>query len=300
MSPSAPFDARRVRAHRARAAPAFGAHAFLHARAAEDLAERLEAVNRTFGSSLAIGAPRVFAATLAERPALAARVGALFGMDVAPGLVAPPLGVVADPEHLPFAEDRFGLIISTLALHWVNDLPGALVQARRALKPDGLFLAAFLGGRTLGELRACLLAAEIEIRGGASPRVSPFADAYDIAHLLQRAGFALPVADSDTVTVWYEEPLRLLKDLRAVGETNALVESGLPLTRAILSRTMALYRDRFAGAEGRVAATFEIITATGWRPHESQQQPLKPGSARVRLADALGVKEQGAGEKAGG
>jgi SAM-dependent methyltransferase len=208
--------------------------------------------------------------------------------------------VVADPEHLPFAEDRFGLIISTLALHWVNDLPGALVQARRALKPDGLFLAAFLGGRTLGELRACLLAAEIEIRGGASPRVSPFADAYDIAHLLQRAGFALPVADSDTVTVWYEEPLRLLKDLRAVGETNALVESGLPLTRAILSRTMALYRDRFAGAEGRVAATFEIITATGWRPHESQQQPLKPGSARVRLADALGVKEQGAGEKAGG
>ncbi len=294
----APFDPHRVRAHRARAARGFAENAFLAARTAEELAERLEIVNRNFGPTLAIGAPALFRAALQTRPALAARIGPLFEMDAAGALVEPP-GVAADAEHLPFADQSFGLIVSTLTLHWANDLPGALVQARRALKPDGLFLATMFGGRTLYELRQCLLAAEAELSGGAALRVAPFADAPDFGRLLQRAGFALPVADSDTTIVRYENPLRLLADLRAAGETAALAGSVTPLTRKVLFRAMALYRARFAGADGRVPATFETITATGWAPHESQQKPLKPGSANTRLADALGAQEQSAGEKPG-
>jgi SAM-dependent methyltransferase len=296
--PRAPFDAARVRAHRRRAASGFPDAAFIAARTAQDLAERLEAVNRVFGRSLSIGAPALFRAALETRPALAERLGPLIEMDTVATLVGPPLGVVGDGENLSFAEGRFGLIVSNLVLHWANDLPGALVQARRALAPDGLFIAAMLGGRSLQELRACLLDAELEIRGGAGPRVSPFADAPDIGRLLQRAGFALPVADSDVITARYEDPLRLLADLRAMGETSAFAAGdGKPLTRAILFRAMALYRERHGGPDGRVAATFEIVTATGWAPHESQQKPLKPGSAKTRLAEALGVKEQSAGEK---
>jgi SAM-dependent methyltransferase len=222
-------------------------------------------------------------------------MGPVFGMDAAPGLVSAP-GVVGDPEQLPFAEQSFGLIVSILNLHWANDLPGALVQARRALKPDGLFLATMFGGRTLSELRHVLLAAESEA-GGAGLRVAPFADAPDMGGLLQRAGFALPVADSDVTNVRYENPLRLLADLRAAGETSALAGATPPLNRAALFRAMALYRDQFGGADGRVPATFEMITATGWAPHASQQKPLRPGSAKTRLADALGVQEQSAGEK---
>ena len=294
--PHAPFAARRVRAHRQRAARGFIENAFVAARAAEDLAERLEAVNRSFGPTLAIGAPALFRDALEARPALKARIGPLFEMDNVAALTG---GVAAESEHLPFAEQSFGLIVSNLVLHWTNDLPGAFVQARRALKPDGLFVAALLGGRSLHELRDSLLAAEIEVRGGAGPRVSPTADAPDIGRLLQRAGFALPVADSDTIAVRYENPLRLLTDLRAMGETNALAAAEKPLTRAVLFRALEIYRERFGGADGRVAATFEIVTATGWAPHESQQKPLRPGSAKASLAEALGVKEQSAGEKAG-
>jgi SAM-dependent methyltransferase len=294
--PHAPFDPRRVRAHRARAAKDFTASAFLAMRAASDLAERLEIVNRSFGLTLAIGAPDLFRVAVTERPALAERVGAIVGMDSVATLAR---DVAADAEALPFVDGQFGLIVSNLTLHWANDLPGALVQARRALRPDGLFIASLLGGRSLSELRECLLAAELDLRGGAGPRVSPTIDAPDLGRLLQRAGFALPVADSDTVMVRYENPLRLLSDLRAMGETNALTAAERPLTRAIVFRAMELYRERFGGDDGRVRATFEIVTATGWAPHESQQKPLRPGSAKTRLADALGVKEQNAGEKAG-
>lgn len=295
--PHAPFNPARVRAHRARAARDLEREAFLAAHAAEDLADRLDAVNRDFGPTLAIGAPRLFLAALAARPKLAARVGPVFQMDLSGALVSPPLGVVAGAENLPFAAQSFGLIVSTLSLHWANDLPGAFVQARHALRPDGLFLANLFGGRTLTELRQCLLAAEAELTGGAAARVAPFADAPDIGRLLQRAGFALPVADSDTTSVRYENPLRLLADLRAAGETAALAGPVRPLSRAVLFRTMDIYRERFGGADGRATGTFEVITATGWAPHESQQKPLRPGSAKARLADALGATEQSAGEK---
>ncbi|HRO03438.1 MAG TPA: methyltransferase domain-containing protein, partial [Terricaulis sp.] len=210
-------------------------------------------------------------------------------------------GAQLDPEALPFAEASFDLIVSPLALHSVNDLPGALIQLRRALKPDGLLLAALFGGATLNELRLSLIEAEIELTGGAGPRVAPFADLQDLTHLMQRAGFALPAGDRDVVKVRYAEPMRLLADLRAMGETAALSErSPRGLSRRILARTFEIYAARFSDPDGRVRATFEIINLAGWAPHESQQKPLKPGSAKTRLADALGVKEQDAGDKAGG
>jgi SAM-dependent methyltransferase len=179
-----------------------------------------------------------------------------------------------------------------LSLHWTNDLVGALVQIRRALKPDGLFIGALFGGQTLTELRQSLLAAEAELSDGAGLRVSPFADGFDAAGLLQRAGFALPVSDIDRLTVRYDHPLKLMADLRAMGETNALTDRARkPLSRRVLARASEIYQDRFGLADGRIPATFEIVTATGWAPHASQQQPLRPGSAKMRLADALGVVE---------
>jgi SAM-dependent methyltransferase len=295
MDPAAPFDPLRVRAHRARAR-----EDVLVSRAAEDLAGRLDGVNRSFGFALAQGGARAFAGAVAARPELAARMGLAAAMDSAPGRVAAPFGLAADPERLPFADGAFDLIVSILMLHWANDLPGALIQLRRALKPDGLLLAAFFGGRTLHELREALLTAESETFGGAGPRVAPFADLIDCGHLLQRAGFALPVVDLDAITVRYAHPLALIADLRAMGETSALTERpGRQLTRAALARMIAYYQEHFSEPDGRVRATFEIITLTGWAPHESQQQPLKPGSAKARLADALGVKERSAGEKPG-
>ena len=232
--------------------------------------------------------------------AAAERIGLLIETDLSEPMLRgrPGPRVVADEERLPFASASLDLVVSALALHWTNDLPGALSQIRRALKPDGLFLGAILGGSTLNELRWALTQAEVEVTGGAGPRVSPFAGAYDGASLLQRAGFALPVTDTDVATVRYEHPMRLLQDLRAMGETNVLAErSRRPLSRAVLTRACALYAERFSDADGRVRATFEIVTLTGWAPHASQQQPLKPGSARARLADVLKTKEIGAGEK---
>jgi len=286
------FDARRVRRHRARAAASPHDAAFLREAVADDLADRLEGVNRTFGRVLVIGGAREFRAALAMRPALKAKIDWIVAAD----WHGAGETVEIDPEHLPFAESRFDLVVSILALHWVNDLPGALIQIRRALKPDGLFLGTVFGGRTLHELREALITAESEIRGGAALRVAPLPDALDMAGLLQRAGFALPVADRDTTMVRYGDPLHLLRDLRAMGETSALADRAPPLTRAILFRTMEMYAARFA-IDGRMPATFELITATGWSPHESQQKPLAPGSAKMRLADALGVKEESAGEK---
>jgi SAM-dependent methyltransferase len=209
--------------------------------------------------------------------------------------------VVADEEGLPFANASFDLIISALSLHWVNDLPGALIQIRRALKPDGLFIGAAFGGRTLQELRQSLLAAEEEVRGGAAQRISPSLDVVDGAGLMQRAGFAMPVADGDIVTVRYRDPMRLLADLKGMGETAAFAETGRPpLSRAMLARTMEIYCARFSDADGRCRATFEIVTLSGWAPAPAQPKPLRPGSAKVRLADALGVTEHSSGDKAPG
>jgi SAM-dependent methyltransferase len=302
-SPPRIFD-RDLHARRlTRAAKSFTSADFLKRRAADDLVERLEAINRRFEIAADLGArDGAFFRALADSPA-AGKIGLLVQSDLSLAMLMGANGarVVADEEQLPFAPGRFDLVVSSLALHWVNDLVGALIQIRLALAPDGLFLGAMLGGSTLTELRGALLAAEADLRGGAGPRISPFADAADGAALLQRAGFALPVIDTDVVTVRYQHPLRLLADLRAMGETSALIERPRqPLTRAVLARACAIYQERHAGPDGRVPATFEILTLTGWAPHPDQQRPLRPGSAKARLADALGVVERPAGEKAGG
>jgi SAM-dependent methyltransferase len=205
-----------------------------------------------------------------------------------------------DDESLPVAAGTLDLVVSALALQFVNDLPGALVQVRRALKPDGLLLAALLGGDTLTELRQAFAAAESEVEGGISPRIAPFADIRDLGGLLQRAGFALPVVDSERITVRYDTVFALMHDLRRMGATNALNERRRqPLRRATLMRMAEIYGERFGDPDGRLRATFEVIWLSGWAPHESQQKPLKPGSARARLADALGAEEIPAGEKPG-
>jgi len=284
-----PFEPRLVRQRKRRARATFRNAAFLHERVAADLADRLEAIPRPFPRVLALGGGGLFSEQVRARPELSARIGAILETDLD----------FIDPEHLPFAPGSFELIVSPLALHWINDLPGALIQLRLALKPDGLLLASLFGGETLHELRLSLIEAESELTGGAGPRVSPFADLQDVAGLLQRAGFALPAADRDVVTVRYAEPMRLLADLRAMGETSALRErSPRALSRRILARAFDIYSERYSEA-GRVRATFEILTATGWSPHESQQKPLKPGSAKMRLAEALKTEEKSAGEKPG-
>ncbi|MEQ1811194.1 MAG: methyltransferase domain-containing protein [Terricaulis sp.] len=285
-----PFEPRLVRQRKRRARARFRDASFLHERVAADLADRLEAIPRQFQRVLALGDGGLFSEEVRARPELSARIGSILETDLD----------FVDPEHLPFAPGSFELIVSPLALHWINDLPGALIQLRFALKPDGLLLASLFGGETLSELRLSLIEAESELTGGAGPRISPFADLHDIAGLLQRAGYALPAADRDVVTVRYGEPMRLLADLRAMGETSALRERNpRALSRRILARAFDIYRERYADEDNRVRATFEILTATGWSPHESQQKPLKPGSAKTRLADALKTKEQSAGEKPG-
>ncbi|MEX1306287.1 MAG: methyltransferase domain-containing protein [Rhodovibrionaceae bacterium] len=299
-APQLIFDRRAVRRHRERAAAGWEAHDFLVREAAERLAERLPDIKRAFPLALDLGC---HGGEL--RRALAGRGGieTLIQSDPAAAFATRAAGggpaVVAEEDLLPFAAGRFDLVLSSLSLHWVNDLPGALLQIRQALKPDGLLLASLLGGDTLWELRRSLMRAEAELSGGASPRVSPFVELRDAAGLLQRAGFALPVADVDRITVSYPDPLALLRELRAMGESNALAERprGVP-PRELLPRAAALYMEEFAGEDGRVPATFELVTLTAWSPHESQPQPLRPGSAEARLAEALGTEEKPAGDKA--
>lgn len=278
---------------------------FLHDDVARAVIERVSAIKRVFPTTVALGGGDALARAWARDPAARAQMPWLVAADLAPraqpdaAADADALRIVADEERSPFADGALAFIASVLSLHAVNDLPGALVQIRRALKPDGLFIGALFGGATLTELRASLLAAEAET-GGAGMRVAPFADALDLAGLLQRAGFALPVSDVDRLTVRYATPLELLRDLRAMGETAAMVaRSRRPLTRGLLVRMAEHYHARFADPDGKVRATFEIVWATGWAPDASQQKPLKPGTATTRLADALGVTEQSAGEKAG-
>jgi SAM-dependent methyltransferase len=290
------FD-RALHRHRLqRGAGAPDAADFLLARAAEDAVERLSTILRDFPLAVDLNATSsAFARALQADPIAQGRVGCLIEAAPCQAVMtsrASALGLVADDERLPFKPESLNLIVSLLSLHWTNDLVGALIQIRRTLKPDGLFLGAFLGGATLNELRQSLLAAEVEVTGGAGPRVSPFADGLDGAGLLQRAGFALPVADVDRLTVFYPHPLKLMAELRAMGETNVLADRPRrPLSRAVLARMCDIYAERFGRPDGRVPATFEIVSLTGWAPHASQPRPLKPGSAKMRLADALGVTE---------
>jgi SAM-dependent methyltransferase len=292
------FDRELLRARRKRA-KAIGSANFLIDRIAGELGERLSAVLRHFDIAVDLGTP-----TDAVRRVLAesGKVGTIMATEPAASQLDNSfVRIAADEEALPFAAGSLDLVVSALALQLVNDLPGTLIQIRRALKPDGLFLAAMIGGDSLIELRESFAQAESEIEGGLSPRVSPFADLRDLGGLLQRAGFALPVVDSDRLTVRYSTPLSLMFDLRAMGATNILRERRrTPLRRATLTRMAEIYADRFADADGRLRATFEIVWLSGWAPHESQQKPLKPGSAAQRLADALGTKEISAGEKTGG
>ncbi len=290
---AAPFDPLLLRLHRARAARRIGDEAFLAHRASEDIADRLEAVRKSFARTLILGGG-VLERTLRARPALAARLGDIIVADPSEALGA----VACDPERLPFADQAFDLALSPLLLHWCNDLPGALIQIRRALRPDGLFIATVFGGDTLHEARLAFIEAESALTGGASARIAPFGGVQDFAHLLQRAGFALPTADRDVVLARYREPLSLFDDLRAMGETGALRDRPRPLSRAVLAQAIAAYQSRFAEPDGRIRATFEMITMTGWAPAPSQPTPLKPGSAAMRLADALNVQERSAGEKA--
>ncbi len=293
------FDRASVRRHRERAAATLPASDFLFREIAERLSERLEDVTRSFPLALDLGCRNgLLAAQLGRRGGIERLVQAELSPRLARAAAAngrPTLA--ADEEALPFGEARFDLVLSLLSLHWVNDLPGALLQIRRALKPDGLFLAALFGGETLQELRDALLEAESEIESGASPRVSPFAELRDAAGLLQRAGFALPVADQDRITVRYGDALGLMRDLRAMGESNAVIGRRAGFSRRdTLARAAALYDARHRQGDGKLPATFQVIYLTGWAPHESQQQPLRPGSAKSRLADALGSAEQSAGE----
>lgn len=292
------FDRRLLVQRRNRVADRAGEHDFLLARVADDLVERLGVIKRRFPVVLNLGA---YHGLLGRRLRRLPGVELVIDAEPAARLLAQCDGprVQADEEALPFADQSLDLVVSGLALQFVNDLPGALVQIRRALKPDGLLLAAMLGGATLSELRTALLLAEEEMEGGASPRVAPFADVRDLGALLQRAQFALPVADADVVTVTYPNALALMHELRAMGATNVLyARRKAPLRRATLARALEIYSDRFGRANSRVPATFEIMTLTGWAPHESQQKPLQPGTAKVRLADVLGTHEQTTGESA--
>ena len=289
------FDRKAVRRHRDRAAAAFAGHDFLHREIADQLTDRLRDVKRDFATVLDIGGGHG-TTTFAPQPET------LVTADLSERLLnnlPEGLRVSADEEFLPFGENTFDLIASTLSLHWVNDLPGALVQIRRALKPDGLFLAAMLGGDTLIELRRAFLEAEAETTGGTSPHTSPVADVADAGALLQRAGFALPVIDTDTITVTYSDMFVLMRELRGMGEANAVAaRSRAGLRRDTLLAAAARYHELYADADGRIPATFQIIWMTGWAPHAAQQQPLRPGSGTTRLADALETEERAAGDKA--
>ncbi|WP_043743852.1 methyltransferase domain-containing protein [Paramagnetospirillum magneticum] len=285
------FDRRLVRKHRDRAAGNFVAHDFLVREVAERLADRLDDVKRRFPVALDLGCHTgEMADTLKGRGG----IETLVQCDLSPAMAAKAAAnghptLAADEEWLPFAAHSFDLVVSCLSLHWVNDLPGTLLQIRRVLKPDGLFIAALLGAGTLGELRQSLQESELAEEGGVSPRVAPFADVKDLGALLQRAGFTLPVADADTVPVSYADPMRLMADLRGMGETNAVAEQRKGLTRrATLLRAIALYQERFAGPDGRLPATFQVLTMTGWAPHPCQPTAAPQGCAIPGLPDLMG------------
>ena len=287
------FDSAAVRLNRTRAASGYAAFDFLKAEAAVRLADRLELMRRDFPLCLDVGC---HAGTLTRHIRQTGKIGMVIQADPAPAFAALASNegpsVALDVEALPFAPQQFDAVLSCLMLHWVDDLPGVMMQFRRLLKPDGLLLVSLLGGATLTELRAALLEAESELYGGAGPRTVPMADIRDVGALLGRAGLALPVADADRLTIDYPDMFRLMADLRGMGEANAMAgRKKTPTSRRFFLRAAEIYQDRFGRADGRIPASFEIITLTGWAPHEDQQKPLRPGSAAHRLADTLGVSE---------
>lgn len=279
------FDRAKRRWRRRRFA---GGPDFLRRAIEERLLDRLDDIRRPLGRVLVLGAQDgELAAVLRQRPGVALVVTA---DEIARPHVPVDPDVLIDEERLPFAPAAFDTVLSAMSLHWVNDLPGLLVQIRHCLVADGLLLAALPGGETLAEARECLLTAELEISGGAGLRLSPMVDVKDAGALLQRAGFALPVSDVERLTVRYDEPLRLLLELRAMGESQVLVQGATtPLSRPVLARFAELYRSRFADPDGRIRARFDIVSITGWKPDQSQPKPLRRGSGEVSLAAALGV-----------
>ena len=285
---AAVFNRRALRLRRGRVAPALPGFDFLIQESALRLLERLGDVRREFPLALELGC---HTGQLAAALRGNAQVGRLIQADLSHHMVrhAPAPRLVADEEALPFGPGCLDLVISCFSLHWVNDLPGTLAQIRYALKPDGLFLAIMPGGATLFELREALMRAELEVAGGAGPRVLPFVDVRDAGMLLQRAGFALPVADVETVTVTYDHPLKLMAELRGMGEASALVQRGRALDRTTLWRACEIYRELFGDGAHRIPATFQLLTLAGWAPDPSQPQPIRRGSGQVNLAEALGV-----------
>ncbi|BCG92699.1 methyltransferase domain-containing protein [Mesorhizobium sp. 131-2-1] len=273
-----------ARKRRALANPVGGAD-FMMRRAADDLADRLGAVGRSFGRAAAL-----FCQTSAAADVLAGsgKVVEIARVEADPAFLGDGTGLVAPLETVPFEAGSLDLAVSLLSLQAMNDIPGMLAQIRRALRPDGLFLGALAGAGTLSELRESLLAAETELYGGASPRVIPFTDVRDAGALLQRAGLALPVADVEMVTVRYDTMFDLLADLRAMGETSALADRNRrPGTRKFFARAAEIYAERFSDPDGRVRASFSIVWMSGWAPDASQQKPLKPGTAKVSLKTIL-------------
>ena len=303
--PDTIFDRALTHQRRARIASNFDEHDFLFREIAVRLAERAGDVRHDFKLALDAGC-RTGLFTQAAQEVIPGKIAQFVQSEFAPGFAATARArnneatVVADDEALPFAPNSFDLVASCVVLQGLNDVPGALLQLRQSLKPDGLFLGALLGGETLFELREVLLAAEAEIEGGASPRVAPFAELSDAAGLLQRAGFSLPVADLDSIDVTYENAFRLMHDLRGMGEANTRLDRlRTPTRRATLMRATELYTERFGLPDGRIPATFQVFFLTGWAPDASQPKPLRPGSAKTRLADALDNTERALDDKTG-
>ncbi len=284
------FDRQLLRHRRDRRAADFASYDFLMAEIGDRLLDRLDDVTRSFPLALDLGCRGGLLARLRQgRGGIETLLQADLSPVMAAGARSGGPAFVADEEWLPIREGSLDLILSNLNLHWVNDLPGALLQIHRALKPDGLFLGAMFGGQTLHELRDCLMRAELAETGGVSPRVSPFAEVADAAALMQRAGFALPVVDSETITVTYPDMLKLLGDLRGMSEANLVVDRlRHPTRRSVIAHAAALYAQDYADADGRLTATFQVLFLTGWSPHESQQKPLKPGSGETSLTDVFG------------
>lgn len=242
---------------------------FLQQEAADEIEERLNEVNRRFTKPAVVtGFPQIWQKTF------------------------PNATIVAEDEVLDLEVGAHDLVIHAMGLHWANDLVGQLVQCRRGLKPDGLFIGAMFGGQTLVELRSVWAEVETKMTGGLSPRVAPMAEIRDLGGLIQRAGLALPVADSVTKNVSYRDARHLMRDLREMGEGNALAQRlTRPITRNEIAAVNAAYAEHYSDDSGRVRATFDIVFLTGWAPDESQQKPLRPGSAQTRLADALNTSE---------
>lgn len=286
------FDRNSLRNNRDRAASKLSDHSFLINWSIEDLLDRLRDIKRDFPVSLQIGAktdPKYDQTLCVEN-----KIDHLINCDLSSKLlqIKNTPRVQTDEEFLPFADNSLDMVISPMNLHNVNDLPGALIQINKALKPDGLFIGSMLGGETLYQLRQAMMQAELNIKGGTSPRIAPFADMKQIGALMQRCGFALPVVDSDIVTVSYDNIFKLMHDLRGMGESNMIAARNKSMTsKALIMETAKIYQEQFSEPDARIIASFEIISMIGWAPHASQQQPLKRGSAKNSLAEALQTKE---------